>query len=40
MIIRTSVNLLYTEFGVLKLEDMIDMEYVKFLFLFCSNMLP
>jgi len=38
--VRTPVNLLYTEFGVLKLEDVIDMEYAKFLFRFCNNMLP
>jgi len=38
--VRTPVNLLYTEFGFLKLEYMIDMEYVKFIFRFCNNMLP
>jgi len=38
--VRTSVKLLYTKFGVLKLEDMIDMKYVKFLFRFCNDMLP
>jgi len=38
--VHTPVNILYTEFGVLKLENMIDMEYVKFLFHFCNNMLP
>ena len=27
---RTSINVLYNEFRVLKLEDMIDMEFVKF----------
>ena len=37
---RFSVNALYFEFGVLKLDDMIDMEYAKFLFRFSNNMLP
>ena len=37
---RFSVNALYFEFGVLKLDDMIDMEYAKFLFRFTNNMLP
>ena len=37
---RTSINVLYNEFRVLKLEDMIDMEFVKFVFKFSNNMLP
>ena len=37
---RTSVNVLYHEFRVVKLEDMIDMEFVKFVFKFFNNMLP
>ena len=34
---RFSVNALYFEFGVLKLDDMIDMEYAKFLFRFSNK---
>ena len=34
------LNVLYCEFGVLKLADMIKMEYAKFLFKFNNNMLP
>ena len=37
---RTSINVLYNEFRVLKLEDMIDMEFVKFVSKFSNNMLP
>ena len=37
---RTSVNVLYNEFRVLKLENMIDMEFVKFVFKFSNDMLP
>ena len=37
---RTSVNVLYNEFRVLKLNDMVDMEFVKFVFKFSNNMLP
>ena len=37
---RTSINVLYNEFRVLKLEDMIDMEFVKFVFKFSNNTLP
>ena len=37
---RTSVNVLYNEFRVLKLKDVIDMEFVKFAFKFSNNMLP
>ena len=37
---RFSVNALYFEFGVLKLNDIIDMEYAKFLFRFSNNILP
>ena len=37
---RFSINALYFEFGVLKLDDMVDMEYAKFLFKFSNNMLP
>ena len=37
---RFSINALYFEFGVLKLDDMIDTEYAKFLFRFSNNMLP
>ena len=36
---RFSVNALYFEFEVLKLDDMIDTEYAKFLFRFSDNML-
>ena len=36
---RTPVSILYHEFRVLKLEDMIDMEFVKFVFKFFNNML-
>ena len=36
---RFSVNALYFEFGVLRLDDMIDMEDAKFLFRFSNNML-
>ena len=32
------INVLYSTFGVLKLDDMIDMEHVKFLFRFNNNM--
>ena len=37
---RFFVNALYFEFGVLKLDDMIDMEYAKFLFRYSNSMLP
>ena len=37
---RFSVNALYFECGVLKLDDMIDMEFAKFSFRFSNNMLP
>ena len=37
---RYSVNAFYFEFGVLKLDDMIDMEYAKFLSRYSNNMLP
>lgn len=37
---RSSSNALYSEFGVLKLDDMITMEYAKFLYRFSNNMLP
>ena len=33
------INVLYSTFGVLKLDDMIDMEHAKFLFRFNNNML-
>ena len=33
-------NLLYTKFGVLKLDDMIKMELAKFMFKFNNKMLP
>ena len=34
------INVLYSTFGVLKLDDMNGMEQVKFLFRFNNNMLP
>ena len=34
------INVLYSTFGVLKLNDMIDMKHAKFLFRFNNNMLP
>ena len=34
------LNVMYSEFGVLKLEDMLAMEYAKFLHRFSHNMLP
>ena len=37
---RFSVNALYFELGVLKLHDMFDMEYAKFLFRYSNSMLP
>ena len=37
---RFPVNALYTEFQVLKLEDMIKMEQAKFVFRFSNDMLP
>ena len=37
---RTSLYILYNEFRVLKLEDMTDMELVKFVFKFSNNLLP
>ena len=36
---RTSINVLYNEFRVLKLEDITDMELVKFVFKFSHKML-
>ena len=33
-------NLLYTRFRVLKLEDMIKMEFAKFIFKYSNDMLP
>ena len=33
------INVLYSTFGVLKLDDMINMEHTKFLFRFNNNML-
>ena len=33
---RTSINVLYNEFRVLKLEDMIDMEFIKFVLNFST----
>ena len=33
-------TLLYSEFGVLKLEDMINMEFAKFMYKFNNKMLP
>ena len=37
---RDSTALLYSKFGVLKLEDMINMEIAKFMFKFYNKMLP
>ena len=37
---RCPLNVMYSEFGVLKLEDMLAMEYSKFLHRFSRNMLP
>ena len=37
---RFSVNALYFEFGVLKFDDMIDMELAKFIFRYSNDMLP
>ena len=37
---RTPVNILYNKFRVLKLEDMIDTQLVKFVFKFSNNMYP
>ena len=34
------INVLYSTFGVLKLDDMIDLEHAKFLFRFNDNTLP
>ena len=35
---RCPLNVMYSEFGVLKLEDMLTMEYAKFLHRFSHNM--
>ena len=37
---RYETNLLYSRFRVLKLEDMIEMEFAKFMFKYSNNMLP
>ena len=37
---RYDTNLLYTRFRVLKLEDMIKMEFAKFIFKYSNDMLP
>ena len=37
---NTSTNLLYNQFQSLKLRDMIDMEFAKFVFKFKHNLLP
>ena len=37
---RCPLNVMYSEFGVLKLEDMLAMKYAKFLHRFSHNMLP
>ena len=37
---RYETNLLYSRFKVLKLEDMIEMEFAKFMFKYSNNMLP
>ena len=37
---RYETNLLYSRFRVLKLEDMIKMEFAKFMFKYSNNMLP
>ena len=37
---RDSTALLYSEFGVIKLKDMINMEIAKFMFKFYNKMLP
>jgi len=34
------LKVFYSTFGVLKLDDMIEMEYTKFIFRFNKNMLP
>ena len=37
---RYETNLLYSRFRVLKLDDMIKMEFAKFIFKYSNNMLP
>ena len=37
---RYETNLLYSTFRVLKLDDMIKMEFAKFIFKYSNNMLP
>ena len=37
---RYDTNLIYTRFRVLKLEDMIKMEFAKFIFKYSNDMLP
>ena len=37
---RRPLNVMYSEFGVLKLEDMLAMKFAKFLHQFSHNMLP
>ena len=38
--LRYPTNMLYSKFGALRLEDMIDMEFAKFVFKFKNKMLP
>ena len=38
-LLRYPTNLLYAQFGVLRLEDMINMEFAKFLYKFNNKLL-